>query len=217
VHLFAQGKVQLKLDGGDVTLRQVTNYPWDGNVKFEIGLSAPQKFSLHLRLPGWCQQWSIQINGTPVTGLQPADNGYLAVEREWQPGDVVMYQMDMPIQAVFANPAVRYLEGRIAIQRGPLVYCLEGTDHNHIILDRIAIDAKQISSGNFAVEHQDILLGGVSILHGRGIMVEDGDWDGKLYRREQPVTKPVEITAVPYYAWDNRAPGEMRVWLRSLA
>jgi DUF1680 family protein len=215
VHLFAQGKADLKVNGRKVVLRQMTKYPWEGVVKFEVGVAEPQTFTLHLRVPGWCERWSLHINGTLLTGLAPAANGYLAVEREWRPGDSVEYRMEMPIQTVWAHPAVRYLQGRIALQRGPLVYCLEGVDHGGIGLDRIAVDPALVGSNQFAVEHQDRLLGGVSLLHGKGCVVDEEGWDSVLYRHGRPSIKSMEITAIPYYAWDNRAPGEMRVWIRA--
>jgi DUF1680 family protein len=217
VHLFAQGKADLKVDGHEVVLRQRTEYPWEGEVKLEVGVAAPQTFTLHLRVPGWCEHWSLHINGILQTGLAPAANGYLAVEREWQPGDSVEYRMEMPIQPVWAHPAVRYLQGRMALQRGPLVYCLEGVDHGGIGLDRMAIDPALVGSSQFTVEHQDRVLGGASLLHGRGFVVDEEGWESVLYRHGRPSIKPMEITAIPYYAWDNRDPGEMRVWIRARA
>jgi uncharacterized protein len=193
----------------------VTQYPRDGDVKFEMGLADPQIFTLHLRVPGWCERWRLRINGAPVTDLKPQANGYLAIEREWHAGDVVEYGMEMPIQTVWAHPAVRYLQGRMAIQRGPIVYCLEGVDHAGIVLDRIAIDPQRVLSNEFGIEHQDHLLGGVSVLRGRGSMVDESGWEDTLYRYREPSSKTVDITAIPYYAWDNRAPGEMRVWVRA--
>jgi DUF1680 family protein len=216
VHLFAQGTVILNISGQAIILRQTTKYPWDGDIKFEIGIKQPQIFSLHLRVPGWCANWKLLINGELADPISPEKNGYLALEREWQPGDVIEYRLEMPIQTVWANPAVRYLQGRLAIQRGPLVYCLEGVDHDNIVLDRITLDPKQILSEEFRVEHRDYLLGGVSILHGKGLLVDEAGWVGKLYRQEEPSLKSVAITAVPYFAWDNRAAGEMRVWMRAL-
>jgi DUF1680 family protein len=215
VHLFAQGSVNIKMDGRDINLRQVTNYPWDGNLKLEITLPAPQTFNLHLRLPGWCEKWNLSINGTPIAGIQPEINGYLPVKREWHTGDVVEYTMEMPIQTVWANPAVRFLQGRLAIQRGPIIYCLEGVDHGNILLDRIAVNPQNISE-DFVPEYQENLLGGINILHGKGELVDETGWEGRLYRHQPPSQTPVEITAIPYYAWDNRAAGEMRVWIRSI-
>jgi uncharacterized protein len=217
VHLYAQGTVHLKVAGCDVRLRQVTKYPWNGEVKFEMGVDHPQTFTLYLRLPGWCENWNLRINGVPVIDLHPQANGYLAIEREWLPDDIVVYEMEMPVQTVWAHPAVRYLQGRMAIQRGPIVYCLEGVDHGKIALDRIALGPRQISSGEFGVEYVDNLLGGICILRGQGTLVDEQGWDRMLYRHEQPSSKPVDIMAIPYYAWDNRDPGEMRIWIRGLS
>ncbi|MGQ0603407.1 MAG: hypothetical protein ACT4QE_17130 [Anaerolineales bacterium] len=120
----------------------------------------------------------------------------------------------MPVCSVWANPAVRQLQGRLALQRGPIVYCLEGADHGGIALDRLSLDPAAVSS--FVAEHRPDLLNGVTVLRGRGAIIDAAGWQGALYRRDnRPGRQPIEITAVPYYAWDNREPGEMRVWLRA--
>jgi len=111
---------------------------------------------------------------------------------------------------------VRHLQGRMAIQRGPIVYCLEGVDHEKITLDQIVLDPQQILSGKFGVQYIDNLLGGICILRGQGTLVDETGWDDTLYRHEPPLSKPVDITAIPYYAWGNRDPGEMRIWFRTL-
>jgi DUF1680 family protein len=213
VHLFAQSAVNLQIDGSEVCLRQVTNYPWDGEVKFEIGVNQPQTFTLHLRVPGWCQGWKLSINGSPVNNPQPQANGYLTIEREWQTGDVVSYELEMPVQTIWAHPAIRGLQGRMALQRGPLVYCLEAADHQGVALECLALNPKDISLSEFKVEYLDNLLGGVCLLRGQGRLIDEKDWAGKLYRGQPPSTEPVELTAIPYYAWGNRAVGAMRVWI----
>lgn len=215
VHLYAQGTVDVTLAGQAVRLRQVTKYPRNGRVNLEISLTRPQTFSLHLRLPAWCETWRLTLNGVPVAGLQPGPNGYLALEREWQPGDALEYNMDMPLQTIWANPAVRYLQGRLALQRGPLIYCLEGVDHQQVALDRIALDPNQALSDQFTVEEREDLLGGVTLLRGPGTFIDEAGWEDRLYRPQKSVLKPIEIVAIPYYAWDNRAAGEMRVWMRA--
>jgi hypothetical protein len=213
VHLYAQGTARLEIDGHPVQLHQVTNYPWDGTVKVEVGVAAPQAFTLHLRVPGWCEHWRLRLNGTPLPDLKPASTGYLAVEREWRPGEVLEYEMDMPVQIIWAHPAVHYLQGRLALQRGPLVYCLEGVDHGGIGLDRIALDPEHMAAHEMTVEHQQNLLGGVSVLRGQGQAADEDGWEGVLYRRRGLTTRQIDITAIPYYAWDNRAAGAMRVWI----
>ena len=214
VHLYAGSETNLKVAGRPVCLRQVTRYPWEGKVHFQVGVDSPQTFTLHLRVPAWCEEWSLSVNGAKVE-LRPGENGYLPVQREWQPGDAVEYEMHMPIQAMWANPAVRQLEGRIALQRGPLVYCLEGADHGGVILDRLTVRPDDILSGKFSADYQTELLGGVTTLHGFGSILEAEGWERALYRGRPPASRQVEITAIPYYAWDNREPGEMRVWLRT--
>jgi uncharacterized protein len=222
VHLYGQGIAKMQAEGGrEVSLRQVTNYPWDGNVKFEIGLASPGRFTLHLRVPGWCERWQVAVNGEAANGEPLSVNsgqlsvkdGYIHLTREWQPGDVVEYNMEMPIQTVWAHPAVRALQGRVALQRGPIVYCLEGVDHEGSHLDRIAIDPQKLSK-EFEVEWDENLLGGVNLLRGKGSALDESGWENALYRTQQPSSSSIDITAIPYNAWDNRASGEMRIWIR---
>ena len=127
---------------------------------------------------------------------------------------MIEYNMDMPIRTTWAHPAVRALQGRVALQRGPLVYCLEGVDHGEINLDRMAIDPQGVAN-EFQVEHKEDLLGGVSVLRGKGIAADESGWENSLYRSGPPSSKSIDLTAIPYYAWDNRAPGEMRIWLHA--
>jgi uncharacterized protein len=216
VHHYAQGMADLQVNRREVSLRQVTKYPWDGDVKLELGLASSQRFSLHLRLPGWCQRWQIRVNSQPLSAQDELStrNGYIHLTREWYPGDVIEYSMEMSIRATWAHPAVRDLRGRVALERGPLVYCLEGVDHPGAILDRIAIDPHNVSD-EFQVERHDKLLGGVSILRGKGTVVDESGWENALYRNKPPSSKMIDIMAIPYYAWDNRASGQMRIWLQA--
>ena len=216
VHLFAGSRARIERGDQQIFLRQETNYPWSGAVRFALEIpsgQALQPFPLHLRLPGWCKGYTLKVNGSPYS-VQSDASGYLAIQREWSDGDQVDYEMEMPIRPVFANPAVRLLEGRIAIQRGPLVYCLEGVDNGGILLDRISLDPQMISR-TFTEEYRPGLLGGVTVIHGKGYAIDEAGWQGELYREDAPTEREVEITAVPYCVWDNRAPGEMRVWLRA--
>jgi DUF1680 family protein len=223
VHLYGPGTVKTQAEGGrEVNLRQVTKYPWDGDVKLEIGLASPERFTLHLRVPAWCESWRVAVNSDRLAvssgqlshkGTMSVNDGYIHLTREWQPGDVIEYNMEMPIRTTWPHPAVRALQGRVALERGPLVYCLEGVDHGGIHLDRIAIDPERVSD-DFRVEENANLLGGVSVLRGKGTFVDDSGWGDMLYRNQPPASKSLDITAIPYYAWDHRASGEMRIWLR---
>jgi len=212
--LYAQGTADLNVDGNKVQLRQITNYPWDGEVKLEISMDHPHTFTLSLRVPDWCDEWQLAINGVPAQN-RPTQNGYLTIERTWQDGDTLTYTMQMPVQPIWAHPDARDLQSKVAMQRGPIVYFIEGTDHPGIPLDHIVINSQQISAGQFQIEHQDNLLGGISILRGAARVMDESEWTGKLYRRTRPSSRPMEITAIPYYAWSNREPGEMRVWIQS--
>ncbi len=219
VHLFAGSETHIQLNNLPVIVHQETNYPWDGTVRFQFVLpeqeqaNGSKRFSLFLRLPGWCDGHSVFVNGQPFDAPRTA-GGYLEIDREWRSGDVVEYEMEMPIRPVFANPAVRLLEGRVAIQRGPVVYCLEGVDNGGGLLDRISLNPQEISL-SFTAEYRPDLLGGITVIHGKGCAIDDTDWDGELYRSQAPLEKDVEITAIPYCVWDNREPGEMRVWFRA--
>lgn len=215
VHLYAQSEATIQVKGQNVLMRQVTQYPWEGAIKLGLELESPQQFELHLRLPGWCERWQLRVNGEDVANLQPID-GYINIEREWANGDEVRLNLEMPVQTVWAHPAVRQMQGRLALQRGPIVYCLEGIDHPDVDLDRVLLNPASISS--FKSEYQADLLGGVTVLRGQAEVMDEAEWGNRLYRQSQPpATKPVEIMAVPYCLWDNRAPGQMRVWFPRLA
>jgi DUF1680 family protein len=214
VHLYAQNAAQVTIDGTEVEVRLRSNYPWDGEIDLELSPATPQEFTLHLRIPGWCDEWRLQVNGETVDA-QPV-NGYVAVTRRWQSGDRVHLSLAMPVQSVWAHPAVRQMQGRLAIQRGPVVYCLEAVDNPGIEnLDRISISPEQVSQ--MQAEYRPDLLGGVTVLRGQGSIISTDRWDSTtLYKRNQPpVTEAIEITAIPYCVWDNRDAGEMRVWFRS--
>ena len=215
LHLYAQNRATITIDGAPLELTVRTDYPWDGKIKLTLGLAAPQHFTLHLRIPGWCAQWRIMVNGAPIDGAVQPINGYVAIERMWNPADVVELELEMPVQSVWANPAVRQMQGRLALQRGPIVYCLEGVDHGGIGLDRISVDPAALAE--FVTEVRTDLLGGVTLLRGVGRVINEDGWDRQtLYRYGRPSSaESIAITAIPYCVWDQRGAGEMRVWLRN--
>jgi hypothetical protein len=215
VHLYGQGTATVAVNGQPVRVRQTTQYPWAGQIQLGFSLDQPSPFTLHLRLPGWCDQWTIQVNGAPLHSDMPPVNGYLPIIRRWRTGDVVELTLAMPVQTVWAHPNVRQMQGRLALQRGPIVYCLEGVDHGGINLDRIALESGR--AAELSVEHQPGLLGGVTVLRGVGKVIEEDGWHSELlYRRNQPASyRSIDLTAIPYCTWDNREAGEMRVWLRA--
>jgi DUF1680 family protein len=161
-------------------------------------------------VPGWCRRFTLAVNGKRVA-VRPR-KGYVAVRRLWRAGDKLLLQLAMPVRLTRANPQVRQMAGRVAVERGPLVYCLEGTDHKYAALDEIALPLR----ARWSVVQRPQLLGGVAVLRTRGWIAKP--WRSGLYADAHTITdQPVAITAVPYCVWDNRAPGEMRVWLRMAA
>ncbi len=214
VHFYAQNTATMAVDGQPVQVRLASNYPWDGAIKLTVTPETPQDFALNLRIPGWCDEWAVKVNGAAAAAT-PAGSGYVAITRTWRPGDVVELTLAMPVQTVYANPNVRQLQGRLALQRGPIVYCMEGVDNGAGPLDRISLSPAQ--AANFSVEYRPELLGGVAVLRGVADAIDEAGWsDQLLYRRNQPSSQQqVAVTAIPYATWDNRDPGEMRVWFRT--
>jgi DUF1680 family protein len=135
--------------------------------------------------------------------------GYVRIARHWVAGDVVDLDLEMPVERVYAHPEVSADAGRVALQRGPLVYCLEDAD-NSIALDRLGL----APTSRLVAHKVDNLLGGVVAVQGEAVALDEDGWDGSLYRHEPPTTVPRQFMAVPYYAWNNRGPGKMRVWMR---
>jgi len=208
VHLYVQGDMATTLaDGTAIKLRQQTNYPWDGAIQISVTLSAPADFTLRLRLPGWCQQATICINGTHIT--PPVERGYFCLQRTWQSGDIVELTLAMPIERIVANPRVEQDAGRVALQRGPVVYCVEGVDHTESVY-RLRLPADAQLEAHFEAD----LLNGVVVIEGEALAIDDACWEGKLYQQTTAVTThPTRLRAIPYASWDNRAPGAMVVWL----
>ncbi len=189
VNMYIAGTAKIPVGSNTVAITQETQYPWDGTVRLTVEPYTPGRFTVALRIPGWCHGTKITINGKPV---DPVDmqKGYAMVRYQWQSGDVIELTLPMPVERIEANPQVQADRGRVAVERGPIVYCFEAVDNGgHAKEIVLARDPK------FAVEHRKDLLGGVTVVTG----VAAG---GR------------KITAVPYYAWDHRAPGEMIVWPR---
>lgn len=203
VHLYTQGACSFP---SGATLTQKTEYPWDGGVSLSIGAETAKEFSLKLRIPGWCRSYTLAVNGEKASAQIPVQ-GYISIDRLWENGDTVTLTLAMPVERIFANPNVRQNTGKIAIMRGPVVYCLEEAD-NGAHLDAIAIpDASELS-----VVRSEI-LGGIAMIRMKGYQLENNDWGKTLYRNTAPKQKAIDITAVPYCVWDNRTKGGMAVWI----
>jgi DUF1680 family protein len=212
VNLFAGSNARIHLAGARLDLRQETRYPWDGAVRISVDPDRPRQFAVYVRIPGWTgnQVMSgdlyrfadtsraavvIKVNGQ---ALNPAmANGYARIEREWKAGDRIELAIPMPVRRVVANAAVKDDRGRVALERGPLVYCAEWPDNTGHALDIVVPERAPLTN-----EFRKDLLNGVEVITGKVQALKRGGGVG-----------PHRLLAIPYFAWANRGMGEMQVWL----
>lgn len=185
VNLYMGSETTMTIDNVPVSVKQTTRYPWEGKVRLSVHPKRKAKFTVKLRLPDWCAKYTLAVNGKEYEASEELQ--YLAIDRVWEPGDEITFDMDMPVEVVAADPRVKANVGKRALQRGPLVYCMEETDNPEY--DEATLSA----SMNYVTAFEPGLLGGVVT-----ITAANGD---DLYK------------FVPYYAWDNREPGKMKVWV----
>jgi uncharacterized protein len=213
IHQFAPSRLAVTVaDGRQAILSIATDYPWHGQIKVTVEETDDKPWTLSLRIPGWCKEAPLQLNGRQVT---PAGRGgtYVPIERTWQPGDVVELELPMPPRLTRPHPYVDDLCGTAAIERGPLVYCLEAVDQ------KADANLRQVSLASepaLQAEWQADVLGGVVTVAAAGVVSDLGNWSNQLYRPEELADspqKPVRLLAVPYFAWANRKAGAIRVWL----
>lgn len=208
VNLFVASKTNIDVDENPVQIIQETDYPWNGKVIIKVDPQDSQTFVLNIRIPGWAtghplpgelyyfldkeqSEVSLTVNGEPL--VLDLRQGFAVIERQWRQGDVVELNLPMPVRRVAANENVKDDSNKVALTRGPLVYCVEGIDHGGSVLDLSIPDESK-----FELEHKHSLLNGVTIIRGKALKKS-----GSLQ----------ELTAIPYYAWSHRGNGEMAVWL----
>lgn len=208
VHLYMQSQAQLDLQGETLAILQETDYPWDGIVCLHFEMKAPMSFKLKLRKPGWCRESRAFLNGYALDLEGVLEKGYFVLERTWQPGEVLRLQFAMPAELVYPHPRIAADVGKAALRRGPLIYCLEAVDQlAPVELLRFPTRA------SFDSEFRPDILGGVVVVTGSALLVDMEAWGASLYRGDPPGYVPIPFRAIPYFAWDNRAAGPMRVWL----
>jgi uncharacterized protein len=210
VHLYNQNQANLDVAGTTVQIEQQTNYPWDGDIALHVSVERPTRFTLAMRIPDWCADFQLEVNGKAVSASPT--KGYISVSREWSSGDVVRLRMTMPVERIVAHPNVRQDAGCIALQQGPVVYCLEQVD-NGPQLANLTIPRDARLETTFDAD----LFGGVNVISGQAVRTEPAEWPGGLYARQEtlkPKQTPITFKAIPYCFWANRQPGEMRVWVR---
>ncbi|CAM4294792.1 glycoside hydrolase family 127 protein [Paenibacillus alkaliterrae] len=210
VHLYIGSKLELEIDGHRVQVTQQANYPWNGQVSLELTLEQSADFAVAVRVPGWCRNAAITVNGQE-TDISQQEKGYVKIQRTWQNGDRIELVMDMPVEIVHPHPNLRENAGKVALQRGPVVYCLEEEDNGPNLQDIVLP-----SDAEFDVHFEKGLFGGVSVLTGSGLRseVQAGD-EHKLYTTQAFDKVAAPLKAIPYFAWSNRTPGEMTVWIRN--
>jgi len=199
---YVGGTGTVPLKNGQVRLVQDTAYPWDGAVTIVVEPNVTEDFTVRLRIPGWCDDAAVAVNGENVKAT-PKD-GFVSLRRAWKAGDTITLNFPMTVRQVASDPNIEENVGRLAIMRGPVVYCLEDMD-NPCPVDQVAI-SKDVK---FETELQPDLLGGVTVVKVKGRQQGIVETDGG-FRMEN---REVDVTAIPYYAWDNREPGQMVVWV----
>lgn len=206
VNLYIGSRVRTTLGGAPLTLQVRTDYPWGETATIRVAEGAPRRLRLMLRIPAWCDAPELRWNGSPLTPTH--ENGYAAIERDWKPEDTLELHMPMTPQLMEAHPRVDADRWQIALQRGPLVYCLEECDQP-APLERLAIRRDYPIHSTRMPE----LLGGIVTLEGMAEALDsDEAWGNALYRPLRPRTLH-PFRAIPYYAWDHRRPCPMRVWM----
>ena len=222
INLFAGNTATMQVGGKDVVLEQQTSYPWDGDITITVKKNQAKAFDMLVRIPEWVNgtpvpsdlyqfsdgvkgSYSVKVNGQPVSGN--LEKGYLVISRPWKKGDVVSVHFDMPVRTITAHEKVKADEGRVAVERGPLVYCAEGADNQGFSIFNFLMPQQP----QFAVSDQQIngkrdVNFSVKAISVKGKAVEQ-DAQGN------PTVKDATLTMIPYYAWNHRGPGLMEVWM----
>ena len=220
VNLFVGSSTNLSLANGSVNIKMTTNYPWDGKINLKIDPVKQSFFGLFLRIPGWVQgktytnglyeyanfkanNYTIKVNGKEV--VTKVESGYLVIEREWKMGDQVTYDLPMQVNRLVSSADLKFDNNRVAIQRGPIVYCVEGADN-----DNKAWNFILPSKVDFEISDQTILDEPIKAISAM-VPLLSVSADGSSLQTEKK-----KITAIPYYTWANRGKNEMQVWLPTI-
>ena len=209
INMYGGNTISTKLkDGSSTKLEQVTNYPWDGKISITINEITSKQTSIFLRIPGWCKNASIKINGKTI--LQTVKlNSCNEIKRSWKAGDKIELILDMPATLIESNPLVEETKNQVTVKRGPVVYCLESTD----LPGQKVFDVVIPATIKFQPMPMKVDNGNIMSLTGEGKLREDTDWKNKLYKEVNTSLKTVKIKLIPYYAWANRGKTDMTVWM----
>ena len=209
VHLYGGTEARLDVAGTTVGIAETSNYPWSGDIAITLDPEAEATFSLKLRVPAWATGASASVNGEAVDVAANTENGYLEIRRAWKKGDTVKLDLPMAVTRVYAHPQVKDDYGKVALKRGPLLYCVEQADNAGIDIPFVKLPR----DAQLETRDRADLFDGIVTIEARGKQVGTSDWKGVLYRTTPPVEDEVTLTAIPYYLWANRGPNAMKVWI----
>ena len=199
IHHYTENTASIELSGASISISQNTRYPWEGRVKTTINIATPLEFTLAFRLPGWCEKPDISLPGH-------IEGGYYYINKQWANGDEIIIDFPMEVQEIEANPRVSQVCGRVALKRGPLVYCVEQADNGENLTD-IILEPGTV----FTVDWEPGLFDGIYTINFSAKRRKD--FPG-LYRKYTHDYEKIQVKAIPYFLWNNRGAGCMEVWLR---
>lgn len=213
-NLFIASESTLSLAKGQIKLVQKGNYPWQDTISFELEMDNPSDADIALRIPNWCQHPKVSVNQSNITAENKNSDGYIHINRQWQTGDEILLQLPMQAMLVRPNPLLRHDARKVAVQRGPLVYCIEQADngeqlHNLLLDSSIALKCIEGSG----------LFSGKTLLKAKAYRIDANQAQSQplySYNGTKPALIECELTLVPYFSWANRGEGEMRVWINEL-
>lgn len=208
VNLYVQSSGECIINGEKIKIKQITEYPWKETIKLTINVKGSLEFCLNLRIPQWCNSTRLKVNGKVISVAKIQKKGYAMIKRKWKNNDNVELFLAMPVERIESHPNIRDNTGKVALQRGPIVYCLEEID-NGKNLSKIFLP----KNSKFTISHKPKKLGGVTVIETTALIRSLTGWQGNIYRPERNKFQKKQITAIPYYAWANRSVGEMLVWI----
>jgi len=214
VHQYAPAEISLSLASGRQLMLSIeTEYPWEGAVQLTVNETDGSPWQLGLRIPGWCPSARVSVNGEPVTAHE-IKKGYLVLNRPWRANDKVRLELSLAAEFIESNPRVDATRECLAIQRGPMVYCLEAIDNPDLNLVDIQLEETSALRSSW---REELFPEGVMVIQAKGYALESGDWQSQLYNRldsDKDLRRtPQSLMAIPYYAWANRGLDAMRVWV----
>ncbi|CAM6479077.1 glycoside hydrolase family 127 protein [Citrobacter sedlakii] len=209
INLYVGNSIELQTENGSLRLRIDGNYPWQEHVSITIDSPQAVRHTLALRLPDWCSDARVTLNGDEVS--QDIRKGYLHITRDWQEGDTIGLTLPMPVRRVYGNPRVRHVAGKVALQRGPLVYCLEQADNGEE-LHNLWLPKEsdlRIFEGKGLFAHK-MLIQAEGLKQSAPDAAQSALWH---YDRAPGAWQPHTLTFIPWFSWANRGEGEMRIWV----